>query len=80
MFGSRLAPRPIVTPAQLSARSHRAQQHGQRGGTHGAHRDCELNVLSKFRRGFEIAGGLTLIVMGLYMLNAVYFWIPEFAI
>ena len=80
MFGSRLAPRPIVTPAQLSARSHRAQQHGQRGGTHGAHRDCELNVLSKFRRGFEIAGGLTLIVMGLYMLNAVYFWIPELAI
>jgi cytochrome c-type biogenesis protein len=39
-----------------------------------------LKSVSRFRRGFEIAGGLTLIVMGLYMLNAVMFWIPELAI
>lgn len=39
-----------------------------------------LNAFSRYRRGFEIAGGLTLIVMGLYMLNAVLFWIPELAI
>jgi len=29
-------------------------------------------------RGFE--GGLTLILMGFYMLNAVMFWMPELAI
>jgi cytochrome c-type biogenesis protein len=39
-----------------------------------------IKGISRFRRGFEIAGGLTLIVMGLYMLNAVMFWIPELAI
>ncbi|MCA6112928.1 cytochrome C biogenesis protein [Bradyrhizobium sp. CNPSo 4026] len=39
-----------------------------------------LKTLSRYRRGFEIAGGLTLIVMGLYMLNAVYIWIPELAV
>lgn len=38
-----------------------------------------LNGLSRYRRGFEIAGGLTLIAMGFYMLNAVLFWIPELA-
>ena len=38
-----------------------------------------LKSLSHYRRGFEIAGGLTLIVMGLYMLNAVLFWIPSLA-
>lgn len=38
-----------------------------------------LNVLSRYRRGFEIAGGLTLIVMGLYMLNTVLFWVPALA-
>lgn len=36
--------------------------------------------LARFRRGFEIAGGLTLIAMGLYMLNAVLLWIPELAV
>jgi cytochrome c-type biogenesis protein len=36
--------------------------------------------LSRYRRGFEIAGGLTLIAMGLYMLNAVLLWIPELAV
>ena len=39
-----------------------------------------LSGLAQFRRGFEIAGGLTLIVMGLYMLNAVLFWVPALAI
>lgn len=39
-----------------------------------------LKIVSRYRRGFEIAGGLTLIVMGLYMLNAFYFWIPELAV
>ncbi len=39
-----------------------------------------LKILSRYRRAFEIAGGLTLIVMGLYMLNAVYIWIPELAV
>lgn len=38
-----------------------------------------LNRFSRYRRGFEIAGGLTLIAMGFYMLNAVLFWIPELA-
>ena len=39
-----------------------------------------LSGLARFRRGFEIAGGLTLIVMGLYMLNAVLLWVPALAI
>jgi len=39
-----------------------------------------LESLSRYRRGFEIVGGLTLIFMGFYMLNAVMFWIPELAI
>ncbi|MFB9269438.1 cytochrome c biogenesis CcdA family protein [Bradyrhizobium erythrophlei] len=39
-----------------------------------------LKGLSRYRRGFEIAGGLTLIVMGFYMLNAAYIWIPELAV
>lgn len=39
-----------------------------------------LNRLSRYRRGFEIAGGVTLIAMGFYMLNAVYIWIPELAL
>ncbi len=39
-----------------------------------------LSGLTRYRRGFEIAGGITLIAMGFYMLNAVYFWVPELAI
>ena len=39
-----------------------------------------LKSISRFRRVFEIVGGLTLILMGFYMLNAVLFWIPELAI
>ena len=38
-----------------------------------------LHSFAPYRRAFEIAGGLTLIVMGLYMLNAVLFWIPALA-
>jgi len=38
-----------------------------------------LSGLSRYRRGFEIAGGVVLIVMGLYMLNAVLFLIPALA-
>lgn len=39
-----------------------------------------LNSMARYRRGFEIAGGLILIAMGLYMLNAILFWIPALAI
>jgi cytochrome c-type biogenesis protein len=38
-----------------------------------------LKSLSRYRRGFEIAGGVILIAMGLYMLNAVLLWIPDLA-
>ena len=38
-----------------------------------------LNFLSKYQKGFEIVGAVTLIASGLYMLNAYYFWIPSLA-
>ena len=38
-----------------------------------------LKSFSRYRRAFEIAGGLTLIAMGFYMINAVLFWIPPLA-
>lgn len=38
-----------------------------------------LGLVARYRRWFEIAGGLTLIAMGLYMLNAILFWIPALA-
>lgn len=38
-----------------------------------------LNGLARYRRAFEVAGGLTLIAMGFYMLNATLFWIPALA-
>jgi len=38
-----------------------------------------LNALSPYRRGFEITGGLILIAMGLYMLNAVLILVPQLA-
>jgi cytochrome c-type biogenesis protein len=38
-----------------------------------------LSVLSKYQKGFEIAGAVTLIASGCYMLNAYYFWIPSLA-
>jgi cytochrome c-type biogenesis protein len=39
-----------------------------------------LKHFARYRRGFEIAGGVLLIAMGFYMLNAVYVWIPELAV
>jgi cytochrome c-type biogenesis protein len=38
------------------------------------------SVLSRHRRAIELLGAATMIVMGLYMLNAYYFWIPGLAI
>lgn len=38
-----------------------------------------LSGLDRYRRAFEIAGGVTLIVMGLYMLNTILFLIPALA-
>jgi cytochrome c-type biogenesis protein len=38
-----------------------------------------LRVLSRWQKGFETAGGLLLILAGLYMLNAYFIVIPELA-
>lgn len=38
-----------------------------------------LRFLADYRRAFEVAGGLTLVAAGLYMLNAYYFWVPALA-
>jgi cytochrome c-type biogenesis protein len=38
-----------------------------------------LRGLDTYRRAFETVGGLTLILSGLYMLNAYYFWLPALA-
>jgi cytochrome c-type biogenesis protein len=38
-----------------------------------------LGGLDSYRRAFETVGGLTLILSGLYMLNAYYFWVPALA-
>jgi cytochrome c-type biogenesis protein len=40
----------------------------------------ELRPLARYQRAFDIVGGVALILMGLYMLNAQFFWIPELAI
>jgi cytochrome c-type biogenesis protein len=39
-----------------------------------------LRVLAKWQKGFEIVGAVTMIASGLYMLNAVFIWIPSLAI
>jgi len=39
-----------------------------------------LKSVSAYQKPIEIVGGLTLIVFGLYMLNAYYIWIPELAL
>ena len=39
-----------------------------------------LKVLSKYQKPIEVLGGLTMIVFGLYMLNAYYFWVPSLAL
>lgn len=36
-------------------------------------------TLDRFRRPFEVTGGVTLILSGVYILNAAYFWIPSLA-
>lgn len=38
-----------------------------------------LQGVAQYRHVFEVAGGVMLIAMGLYMLNAVLFWIPALA-
>lgn len=38
-----------------------------------------LKPLARHHRAFEVIGGLTLIVMGLYMLNAYFFLVPALA-
>ena len=39
----------------------------------------QLRSLSRYQRVFDIAGGLTLIVMGVYLLNAYFFFVPALA-
>ena len=39
-----------------------------------------LKSVSAYQKPIEIVGGVTLIVFGLYMLNAYYIWIPELAL
>lgn len=39
----------------------------------------ELKFLSRYQRAFEVAGGVLLILAGLYMLNAFFILIPELA-
>ena len=38
-----------------------------------------LKSLGRYRRAFEVAGGVILILAGLYMLNAYFFIVPELA-
>lgn len=38
-----------------------------------------LRGLDRYRRAFEAAGGVILILSGLYMLNAYFFWVPSLA-
>ena len=38
-----------------------------------------LRGFSKYQKPIEVLGGLTMMVFGLYMLNAYYFWIPALA-
>jgi cytochrome c-type biogenesis protein len=38
-----------------------------------------LRGLDSYRRVFETAGGIVLILSGLYMLNAYFFWLPALA-
>ncbi len=38
-----------------------------------------MRGLDAYRRAFETAGGIILVLMGLYMLNAYFFWVPSLA-
>tara|TARA_B100001123_G_scaffold414131_1_gene513225 strand:+ start:223 stop:480 length:258 start_codon:yes stop_codon:yes gene_type:complete len=33
-----------------------------------------LKTIERWRPGFEIAGGITLMIVGVYLLNEYYFW------
>ena len=39
-----------------------------------------LKPLSRHQRAFETAGGIALVLTGLYMLNAYFLWLPELAV
>lgn len=39
----------------------------------------QVRSLSRYQRAFDVAGGVTLIAMGLYMLNAYFFVVPALA-
>lgn len=39
-----------------------------------------LKFLSRYQRVFEVVGGVALVLSGLYMLNAYFFWIPSLAV
>ena len=39
----------------------------------------QLRPLARYQRGFEIVGGVALVLTGLYMLNAYFFVVPELA-
>ncbi len=39
----------------------------------------KFSSLSRYQRAFDIAGGVTLVLTGLYMLNAYFFVVPELA-
>src|SRR5579859_3293540 len=38
-----------------------------------------LKSFARYQRAFEITGAAVLVLMGLYMLNAFFIWIPELA-
>lgn len=38
-----------------------------------------LKPIARYQHAFDIAGGVTLLAMGLYMLNAYFFWLPALA-
>ena len=38
-----------------------------------------LKVLIRYQRAFEVAGAVTMIASGFYMLNAYFFWVPSLA-
>lgn len=40
----------------------------------------ERRWLAAYRRGFEIAGALVLVMSGFYMLNAYFYWLPSLAV
>ena len=39
----------------------------------------QLRPLARYQRGFEVVGGVALVLTGLYMLNAYFFFVPELA-